>query len=69
MFGHITQAQWDKHPSFRADLKALLENPVFQVALGIVMDKGMKTTSITAVEPLAVGAHGGTKRRIHRGAR
>jgi hypothetical protein len=53
MFGHITQAQWDKHPSFRQDLKALLTNPVFQTALEIVLDKGMKTTTLSPHEPLA----------------
>lgn len=36
----ITQKQWDAHSSFRTDLKKLLDDPVMQVALGIVLDIG-----------------------------
>jgi len=62
MFGHITQKQWDAHPSFREDLKAMLLSDVFQKALTIVSDKGMKLTPVTAVEPLAVAALMGSRK-------
>ena len=62
MFGHITQKQWDSQPSFREDLKALLMNDVFQKALTIVSDKGLKLTPVTAVEPMAVAALMGSRK-------
>lgn len=51
MFGHITQKQWEAHPSFRQDLKQLLDNPVFAVALQIVLDKGLQPKVLPAVDP------------------
>jgi hypothetical protein len=62
MFGHITQAQWNAHPSFREELKTMLMSDVFQKALTIVMDKGLKTNPISPTEPTAIAALFGSRK-------
>jgi hypothetical protein len=62
MFGNITQKQWDAHASFREDLKKMLFSDVFQKALAIVKDKGLKLTPITGVEPIAIAALMGSRK-------
>lgn len=49
MIGHITQKQWDAHPSFRQELKAMLQSETFRAALQILIAKGFE------VKPLIGG--------------
>ncbi len=62
MFGHITQKQWDLHPSFREELKPMLLSDVFQKALQIVIDKGLKTNLISPTDPTAIAALFGSRK-------
>lgn len=43
MFGQVTQEQWDAHPSFRQELKELINHPAFKAAYSVVLAQGLKT--------------------------
>ncbi len=49
-YSMITKEQWFKHASFQADLKALLDNPVMQTALGICRDQILYPTPLNRTD-------------------